>query len=99
VQVRLQNTGARPGRDVVQVYASRPDSAVPRPRRWLVGFAAASAAAGEELTVPVVVPLRALRHWDDTTHAWRTEPGRVDLHVGPSSGDLPLHTTIEIPGS
>jgi beta-glucosidase len=51
LQVRLKNTGTRPGRDVVQAYASRPDSAVPRPRRWLVGFAAA-AAAGEELTVP-----------------------------------------------
>jgi beta-glucosidase len=49
-QVRLMNTGTRPGRDVVQVDASRPDSAVPRPRRWL-GFAAAAAAAGEELTV------------------------------------------------
>ena len=99
LQVRLQNTGTRPGREVVQVYASRPDSTVPRPRRWLVGFAAASAAAGEELTVPVVAPLRALQHWDDTTHTWRTEPGTFDLHVGPSSGDLPLHTAIEIPGS
>jgi hypothetical protein len=28
-----------------------------------------------------------------------TEPGTFDLHVGPSSGDLPLHTAIEIPGS
>ena len=50
LQVRLKNTGTRPGRDVVQVDASRPDSGVPRPRRWL-GFAAAAAAAGEELTV------------------------------------------------
>jgi hypothetical protein len=56
LQVRLKNTGTRSGRDVVQVYASRPDSAVPRPRRWLVGFAAASAAAGEELTVPSSYP-------------------------------------------
>jgi hypothetical protein len=56
LQVRLKNTGTRSGRDVVQVYTSRPDSAVPRPRRWLVGFAAASAAAGEELTVPSSYP-------------------------------------------
>jgi beta-glucosidase len=70
---------------------------VTRPRRWLVGFAAASAEAGEELTVPVVVPLRALQHWDDTRHTWRTESGTFHLHVGPSSGDLPLHTAIDIP--
>jgi beta-glucosidase len=62
LRVRLKNTATRPGREVVQVYASRPDSAVPRPRRWLVGFAAAAAAAGEERTVPVVVPPRALQH-------------------------------------
>ena len=31
VTVRVRNTGTRPGREVVQVYASRPDSAVERP--------------------------------------------------------------------
>ena len=43
VRVRVRNTGTRLGREVVQVYASRPDSAVVRPRRWLVGFAAVGA--------------------------------------------------------
>ena len=31
VCVEVRNTGARPGREIVQVYASRPDSAVERP--------------------------------------------------------------------
>lgn len=52
VRVRVRNTGERPGREVVQVYLSRPDSAVPRPRRWLAGFATITAGPG-----------RRWRHW------------------------------------
>jgi hypothetical protein len=95
VQVRLRNTGTRPGREVVQVYASRPDSAVERPARWLVGFAAATADPGQEVTVQVTVPARSLAHWDAGTHAWAVEPGRVRLAAGPSYGDGRL--TVELP--
>ena len=56
--VVVRNTGTRAGREVVQVYASWPGSAVERPERWLVGFAGAEAAPGESVTVEVEVPLR-----------------------------------------
>ena len=49
VTVRLRNAGARRGREVVQVYASRPDSAVERPPRWLAGFEIVEADPGEEV--------------------------------------------------
>ena len=52
------------GREVVQVYASRPDSAVERPPRWLAGFAVVEAAAGEEVIVDVALAPRAFQHWD-----------------------------------
>jgi hypothetical protein len=81
--VRLRNTGTRPGREVVQVYASAPDSAVERPARWLVGFAGASADPGQEVTVQVTVPARSLAHWDGQTHTWTIEQGRLRLAVGP----------------
>ena len=75
--MRLVNTGTRRGREVVQVYASRPDSAVARPPRWLVGFAVVEADAGEEVTVDVPLSPRAFEHWDG---GWQTEPG--DVHAG-----------------
>ena len=62
-RVRLANTGTRPGREVVQVYASRPDSAIDRPPRWLAGFAVVEAAAGEEVIVDVPLNPRAFEHW------------------------------------
>ena len=85
---RVRNTGARPGREVVQLYASRADSAVERPPRWLVGFATVDAAAGEEMTVEIAVPERTLAHWDAAARAFVVEPGDYELAAGRSSRDL-----------
>jgi beta-glucosidase len=85
VTVRLRNAGSRRSREVVQVYASRPDSAVERPPRWLAGLAAVEAGPGEELTVTVAVRARAFAHWDG---GWTVEPGTYVLAAGRSSRDL-----------
>jgi beta-glucosidase len=85
VQVRLRNGGERRGREVVQVYASRPGSAVERPPRWLVGFAGVEADPGEEVTATISIPRRALAHWDG---GWQVEPGTFRLEAGRSSRDL-----------
>ena len=88
--VRLCNAGTRRGREVVQVYASRPDSAVERPSRWLVGFAVVEAAPGEELVVDIPLSPRAFQHWDN---GWQTEPGSFTLEAGRSVADLRVSTT------
>ncbi|MFJ4715884.1 beta-glucosidase [Streptomyces sp. NPDC088785] len=96
VRVTVRNTGDRAGREVVQVYLSRPESAVERPARWLAGYAAVTARPGARTEVEVHVPARALRHWSPGDHDWRTEPGRYRVHAGRSAGDLPLTTRIEV---
>jgi beta-glucosidase len=88
VCVTVRNTGHRRGREVVQVYASRPDSAVERPAKWLVGFATVDADPGETVTVGVLIPERAFQHWTD--QGWVTEPGTFTLSAGRSSASLPL---------
>ena len=93
--VTVQNTGPRRGREVVQVYASRPSSAVERPAKWLAGFAAVDADPGETVTVGIVIPERAFQHW--TAQAWATEPGPFTLSAGPSSASLPLSAEVERP--
>ena len=94
--VRLRNAGRRSGREVVQVYASRPGSAVERPIRWLAGFAAVEARPGEAVAVDVRVPARALRHWDAAAGGWTTEPGPVRVEVGRSSRDLRLRADVDL---
>ncbi|GAA0967111.1 beta-glucosidase family protein [Frigoribacterium faeni] len=96
VSVDVTNTGARPGKHVVQVYASRGESVVDRPVRWLVGFAPVVADAGETSHVEVAVPARAFADWRDG--AWAYEPGAFRLHVGSSLADLPLEASTEMRG-
>lgn len=90
VRVRLRNTGARAGREVVQVYLARPGAAVEYPERWFAGFAAARARPGETVTATVEIPARSLRHWAAGAGGWRTEPGPCRVLAGRSAGDLPL---------
>ncbi|MEU3979058.1 glycoside hydrolase family 3 C-terminal domain-containing protein [Streptomyces sp. NPDC026672] len=90
VRVRLRNTGPRAGREVVQLYLSRPASAIDRPVRWLAGHTAVRAEPGGAATAEIHVPPRSLRHWSVERGAWDTEPGRLLLLAGRSAGDLPL---------
>jgi beta-glucosidase len=96
VDVTVRNTGHRAGREVVQVYLSRPDSAVERPVRWLAGHTAVRAEPGEAATVSVTLSPRAVQHWSVSEHGWRTEPGEFTVLAGRSAGDLPLSTTLAV---
>ena len=86
--VALENRGGRDGKQVVQVYAEREDSAVDRPVRWLVGSAPARVAAGEtrDASTSRCRP-GYLAYWAD---GWQYEPGDYRLRVGTTVVDLPL---------
>ena len=96
VRVRIRNTGSRSGREVVQLYLARPDSSIERPLLWLGGFAHAAAGPGQTVEVTVPVARWALRHWDEKAGGWAVEPGRFEVRVGRSIGDLRLAATIEV---
>jgi beta-glucosidase len=83
-QVTVRNTGARRGREVVQVYV---DGA-------LAGFAGVAADPGEAVTVRVPLSPRAMQTWDD---GWRTRPGPYLVEAGRSATDRPLATTCRAP--
>ncbi|MFE6614656.1 glycoside hydrolase family 3 protein [Amycolatopsis sp. NPDC057786] len=91
VMVTVHNAGVRDGREVVQVYAARLDSAVDRPRRWLAGFATVECSAGARATVDITVPRRAFAHWDG---GWAVEPGEFEFHIGRSVADSRLVRTV-----
>jgi len=94
VGVHVRNTGARRGREVVQVYASRPDSAVERPAKWLAGFAVVGADPGETVSAAISIPERVFQHWSGS--GWTLEPGTFVLSAGPSSASLPLSRRVEL---
>ncbi|WP_418515878.1 glycoside hydrolase family 3 protein [Curtobacterium flaccumfaciens pv. flaccumfaciens] len=93
VTATVANTGDRAGKHVVQVYASRAESAVDRPVRWLVGFAPVRLAAGASTEVSIEVPARAFAHWDGS---WQYESGTFTLHVGASVSDVAGTASLEL---
>jgi len=82
LEVTIANTGARAGKQVVQVYAERADSSVERPVRWLVGYGVVRAAAGETVTARIALPARRFAHWNGA--GWQVEPGTHTLRIGAS---------------
>lgn len=94
VTVAVRNAGPRRSREVVQLYASRPDSGIERPVRWLVGFAAVQADPGQNAAATIIVPPRAFEHWSVQAGGWAVEPGTFELTAGSSSAVLPLSAPV-----
>jgi beta-glucosidase len=110
VTVSVRNTGARPGREVIQVYAGpvTPDDS--RPRRWLAGFAAVTAGPGETATVTIELPERTWQVWQargadpgvsrgrgrPSADGWQTVPGDYTVEAARSRADARLATTVTI---
>jgi beta-glucosidase len=93
VFVAVENAGERDGKQVVQIYAERPASAIDRPVRWLLAFAPVRVRAGEKARLEIGVPTRLLAYWQD---GWRYEPGAYQLRIGTSAVELPLTVTVEL---
>ncbi len=89
VDVTLTNTGSCSADEVVQLYASYPQSHVSHPARQLRAFQRATLPAGETSTLRLAVSKDDLRYWDEQRHAWASESS-VTFHIGGSSADTPL---------
>lgn len=96
VTIELCNVGRRRSREIVQLYASRRESVVERPVRWLAGFTAVEADAGERVRTSIAIRPRAFEHWNVEAGRWELETGTFQLFAGSSSAVLPLTTEIAI---
>jgi beta-glucosidase len=98
IVVRLRNTGARAGDEVVQLYLRDVVAEVVRPVRQLAGFARVHLAAGSAAEVHFRL------HADRTAFTGRSmarivEPGEFEVLVGTSATDLPCRGTIRLTGA
>lgn len=97
LNVTLSNNSITDGDEVIQVYASYPDSSDPmRPKKQLRAFRKVNVPAGETRTYPVKVKVKDLAKWDESKHGWTIEKGKVKLMAGSSSENLPLSTELTI---
>jgi beta-xylosidase len=98
VAVRVTNTGARAGVEVVQLYLHDPVASVVRPVRRLVGYVRVPLEAGATRRVTFTVPA------DVSSFTGRdgvriVEPGALQLQFGASSGDIRLTAEVTVTGA
>jgi beta-glucosidase len=92
----VRNTGARPGAEVVEVYAAPPAGALPRPARELKVFAKVFLQPGETKTVAMKLRLADLAAWDPAEKKWTLFPGEYVFQAGDSSRNLPLRAVLTL---
>ena len=98
VPVTVRNTGAFPGREVVQIYVSAPAGDIPKPYQALAAFQKTKPLApGESETVSVTFPMAGLASYSERKAAWVLEAGDYVLRVGRSSRDTFAAAVLTLP--
>lgn len=101
VNVTVTNTGARKGKQVVQLYISYPDQEeiidestgekVDFPVKVLRGFEKVEVEKGEKVRVEIKLTRKDFSYWSTGRGNWvMPTKGKFTIHVGASSRDLPL---------
>jgi beta-glucosidase len=96
ISFTLQNSGARDGDEVAQVYFRHVNSAVPQPRLALCGFARIHLLQNQIARVTVDIPAERLRYWDTDKKQYIVEAGDYEIMVGAASDDIRLRVPLKI---
>jgi beta-glucosidase len=99
VSVTLENTGARAGQEVVQLYLRDVESRLVRPEKELKAFAKVALDPGETRTVTLTLDQEALSYYDPAQEGWVAEPGEFEVLIGRSALDLPLTGRFTLKGA
>ena len=94
VSVNVQNTGARSGDEVVQLYIHDPVASIVQPVRRLEGFQRVTLAPGQTTTVRFTLKGSNVGFYDNTGN-FVVEPGTIEAYVGDSS-TAPLVGTFSV---
>ncbi|RLP72781.1 beta-glucosidase [Mycetocola tolaasinivorans] len=98
VSVHVTNTGARDGREVVQVYSGLPGAEVSRPVHELRAFASVEIPAGETREVELSFPVAGLAYFSTIADVWSVEGGTYVIEIAASSRDIRAHLDIQVAG-
>jgi beta-glucosidase len=94
--VDIKNTGARPGKEVVQLYLQDIEASLARPVKELKGFKKVSLEPGETRTIAFSLRARDLSFYDPLKKEWVAEGGEFKVLVGSSSRDIRCEGSFEL---
>ena len=98
VQASVRNTGARTGKEVLQLYVSKPQGDLDQPFQSLAAFAKSKELAPQEAErLSLRCRLSELASYDQGKAAWLLEKGNYLFRLGTSSRDTDLCAVVELP--
>ena len=97
ISLSVENSGQVPGKEVAEIYVSKPDTKIDRPVQELKAFAKTPLLnAGESAKLTFRIPLTDLSYWDEVTSKWAMEKGVYTINAAASSRDKRLSKEISL---
>ncbi len=94
--LNISNTGNYSGKEIVQLYVSKPNSSVERAAKELKAFTKVLVNKGGKMEVKLTVPVKDLAYFDNKSASWIVEPGTYKILVGSSSAKIDQIVSIII---
>lgn len=98
VSLKVKNVGQVFGKEAVQIYVGKPDSAVPRAKRELKAFEKVALKAGEEKTVCFELSERDFAFYSVNAGRYVVEKGEYKVEAAASSEDIRLTGLVALDG-
>ena len=94
--LNVANTGNYSGKEIVQLYVSKSNSAVARADKELKAFTKVMVNKGGSSEVKLSIPVKDLAYYDTKTAKWVVEPGVYKILVGSSSAQINQTVSVTI---
>ncbi len=96
VSLTLKNTGKVDGKEVAQLYVSKPESNIERTAQELKGFKKVFVKSGGSEQVTISLPVEELAYYNEGKKQWLVEPGTYNLKIGNSSRSIKKEISITV---
>ena len=94
ISAMLRNTGARKGKETVQLYITPPQGRVERPVMELKAFRKKALEPEEEKRLEFILDKKSFSYYDEQLHDYCIEPGEYKISLGMSVLDIRQSLTV-----
>ena len=96
ISMDVENVGKTSGKEVIQLYVSKPTSTIERSDKELKGFKKVFVKSDAAEKVDIDIPIKELAFYNVEKSAWEVEPGEYIIHVGNSSRNISHTVSIMV---
>jgi len=95
IEFFITNTGKVSGKEVVQLYVSKPQTGLIKPEKELIAFVKTELLSpNQKQTFTIEIPVKNLSSFDPSLSAWVLAKGTYQLKLGNSSQNILTHSDI-----